>query len=150
MRASVIKWVLCCCWLGLSAHASAEQAETFGPYIAHYNTLNTTFLTPQVAQAYGITRSGSLALINIAVLEVAEDDLNIPVHALVSVNASNLAGQRKTIEMIEVEDAGAIYYVGTFRIRDEERITFNVSVQPKDQPNRVHRFRFNQTFYVEE
>lgn len=150
MRSVVIKLITLCVWLSLALQANAEQAERFGPYVAHYNTMNTTFLTPEVATAYGITRSGSLALINIAILEVAEDGLNQPVYATVSVDAANLAGQRKTIEMMEVEDGGAIYYVGTFRIRDEERITFNVTVQPKDQASRVHRFRFNQMFYVEE
>lgn len=133
----------------LLSTAKAEQAETFGPYVAHYNTMNTTFLTADVARAYGISRSGGLALINIAVLKVTDGEMNVPIHANVSVDAANLAGQKKDIEMMEIEDGGAIYYIGTFRIRDEERIQFNVSIQPKEALNRIHRFRFNQMFYLE-
>lgn len=134
----------------LPVKALAEQAETFGPYIAHYNTMNTTFLTSEVARAYSITRSGGLALVNIAVLERTQDGLNKPVHAKVQVDAANLIGQKKNIEMMEIEDGGAIYYVGTFRVRDEERIQFNVMIQPNDAPTRTHRFRFDQIFYIEQ
>ncbi len=141
------------CFLVASAlghDAKAEQFEAFGPYTAHYNTFNTTLLTAEVARAYEITRSGNLALINIAVLRTQDEGMDEPMHADVNVDAANLAGQRKNIEMVEVEDRGAIYYIGTFRIRDEERINFNVSIQPADDPRRVHRFSFNQMFYVDD
>ncbi|HEY7905481.1 MAG TPA: DUF4426 domain-containing protein [Wenzhouxiangella sp.] len=128
----------------------AEQASRFGNYIAHYNTFNTTFLTPDVARAYGITRSGNLALLNIAVLKVNDEGLNEPVRARVQVRGNNLAGQRKSIEMTEIEDGGAIYYIGTFRIRNEERINFTVNITPINGVTRSHELRFNQIFYVEQ
>lgn len=134
--------------LCIAQAANAEQAERFGSYIAHYNTFNTNSLTPAVAKAYGITRSANLALINIAVLRVNPDGLDEPVTANVSVRATNLVGQKKTIELIEIQDQGAIYYIGTFGIRNEERINFEVRVQPTDGSAIVHTFRFNQTFYV--
>lgn len=133
-----------------SVAGMAEQAERFGPYIAHYNTFNTPSLTPEVARAYNITRSGNLALINVAILKVGDEQaMDQPKHANVVVQASNLAGQRKNINMIEIEDQGAIYYIGTFPIRNEERINFNVAITPKEDPRRTHRFTFNQVFYVD-
>jgi hypothetical protein len=107
-------------------------------------------LSADVARAYDITRSGNLALINIALLRVEDEGMDQPMHATVNVDAANLAGQRKNVEMVEVEDRGAIYYIGTFRIRDEERINFNISIQPTDDPRRIHRFSFNQMFYVDD
>ena len=136
--------------LAFQSPALAEQFERFGPYVAHYNTFNTTLLTADVARAYGITRSGNLALINIALLKVQDGGMDEPMHAEVSVGASNLAGQRKNIDIVEIEDRGAIYYIATFRIRDEERINFNISIQPSDDPRRVHRFSFDQMFYVDD
>jgi len=130
--------------------ARAEQASRFNGYIAHYNTFNSTFLTPDVARAYGITRSGNLALLNVAVLKENSGALNEPVRARVDVQASNLAGQRKVIEMMEIEDAGAIYYIGTFRIRNEERINFNIDITPINGIARPHNIRFNQIFYAEQ
>ena len=135
-------------WAGFIPTASAEQAERFGPYVAHYNTFNTTLLTPEVARAYGITRSGNLALLNIAVLRSQQSAMDEAVTARIQVNASNLVGQKKSVEMKEIRDQGAIYYIGTFRISNEERITFNVSIQPEDSTQRPHGFRFSQIFYV--
>lgn len=136
--------------LTLADTASSEQASRFNGYVAHYNTFNSTLLTPDVARAYGITRSGNLALLNIAVLKENPGALNEPVRARVDVEASNLAGQRKVIEMNEIEDAGAIYYIGTFRIRNEERINFNIDITPVNGIARPHAIRFNQIFYAEQ
>lgn len=136
--------------LTLANTGVAEQASRFNGYIAHYNTFNSTFLTPDVARAYGITRSGNLALLNVAVLKENPGALNEPVHARVDVQATNLAGQRKVIEMNEIEDAGAIYYIGTFRIRNEERINFNIDITPVNGIARPHTIRFNQIFYAEQ
>ncbi len=150
MKRTLIKgWVIAIVLL-MGNMAWAEQASRFGNYIAHYNTFNTTFLTPDVARAYGITRSGNLALLNVAVLKVSDEGLNEPTRARVQVQASNLAGQRKSIEMTQIEDAGAIYYVGTFRIRNEERINFTLDITPINGVNRSHEIRFNQIFYVEQ
>ena len=51
-----------------SAGAIAQQAQNFGEYSVHYNALNSSLITPEVAKAYGIRRSNSRALINISVL----------------------------------------------------------------------------------
>ena len=42
--------------LYLPVHADAQQSETFGPFELYYSVVNTTFLEPKVAAAYGITR----------------------------------------------------------------------------------------------
>jgi len=55
--------------------ALAQQSQDFGEYVVHYNALNTNLITPQVAQAYGIRRSSSRALLNITVLK--KDDVII-------------------------------------------------------------------------
>lgn len=151
MKSVWIKW----CWiafftLSMTSLVQAEQAEHFNGYVAHYNTFNTTLLTPEVARAYGITRSGNLALLNIAVLKKQPEGMDEAVTAQITVNASNLVGQKKPMELIEVQDRGAIYYIGTFRIRDEERIRFDITVQPSGQTAPPHRFRFDQIFYVNE
>jgi hypothetical protein len=54
---------------GLSLQAPAQQAEDLGDYLVHYNTMNTTLLSPEVARAYNIQRSGTRGLLNIAVLK---------------------------------------------------------------------------------
>jgi hypothetical protein len=53
----------------LSSLTVAQQSERFGPFELHYSVVNTTFLEPEVAQNYGITRGKNRAFLNLAVRE---------------------------------------------------------------------------------
>lgn len=126
----------------------AQQAEDLGQHLVHYNTMNTSMLSPEVASAYGIQRSGTRGLLNIAVLKKEADGLNTPVTARVSATATNLAGQRRELDMQEIRDQDAIYYIATFRFHNEEQLNFRVNVQPEGQ-GRMSEFSFRQQFYVD-
>ena len=41
----------------------AEQMKELGPWLVHYNAFNSSFLTPEVAKAYGLERSRYNAII---------------------------------------------------------------------------------------
>ena len=56
-----------------STLSQAEQFKQFGPYKIHYSVVNTTFLDPKVAAAYGITRGKKKAILNIAIREQLDD-----------------------------------------------------------------------------
>lgn len=127
----------------------AQQSQSFDGYTVHYNALNTSQLTPQVAQAYGIQRSSSRALLNITVLRDGEDGLSEPTHARVEASGKNLTGQRRDIEMREISDAeGAIYYIGVFRVNNMEMFDFSVSVVPEGATAPLE-LTFRQQFYTE-
>ena len=125
---------------------AAQQARTFGPYEVHYSTLNTTMLTPEIAQAYGIQRSGTRAMLNIAILNT-DDDRAVP--ATVTASASNLIGQRRDVELREIRDQDAIYYLGTLRVRNEESLTFSIELQPEGRTGPPFTFTFRQQFYTD-
>jgi len=126
----------------------AQQAEDIGTHWVHYSAINTSQLTPQVASAFGIERSAARALLNLAVLRKNDDGVDRAVRAQIRVQAVNLAGQRRNLEVREVVEQDAIYYIGTFRIHNEERITFRVSVQPQDLDGPAREFSFQQQFFV--
>jgi hypothetical protein len=130
------------------ANALAEQAEDFGSYKVHYSAINTSQLSPEVARAFGIQRSTSRALLNLAVLRRQEGGLDQPTQASIEVQAVNIAGQRRPIELREVREQEAIYYIGTFRIANEERIRFSVTVKPEGEPGPPQEFQFQQQFFV--
>ncbi|HSH27902.1 MAG TPA: DUF4426 domain-containing protein [Wenzhouxiangella sp.] len=132
--------------------AQSQQFEDIGDYRVHYSAMNTRMLPAEVASAYGITRSGNRAMINITVLSKADShgQMDAPVSASVEASAVNLTGQRREISLREIREEDAIYYIGTFRIANEETLTFDVSVRPEDSEQRPARFSFQQTFYVEE
>lgn len=132
----------------LAAPAVGQQAEDIGDYLVHYNTLNTNLLSPDVAGAYGIQRSGSRAMLNITLIRKSEDGLGTAASGRVEATAVNLTGQRRELDLAEVRDQDAIYYIATFRIHNEERLNFQVQVQPEGS-NRTHEFSFRQQFYTD-
>ncbi len=125
--------------------AAAQQSETFGNYEVHYNTLNTNMLSPEIASVYGIQRSGTQAMLNVTVLN---RETREAVAAAVDVIATNLTGQRRDIELRRIDDQGAIYYIGQFRIHDEETLNFNVSVKPAGFDGDAFELTFRQQFFT--
>ena len=110
-----------------SAGAIAQQAQNFGEYSVHYNALNSSLITPEVAKAYGIRRSNSRALINISVLKESADQAATAVKAKATVSGRNLTGQTRNVDMREINDGdGAIYYIGELSVRNME--TFDITV----------------------
>ena len=135
--------------LASSASTMAQQSQDFGDYVVHYNAFNTNLLPPQVAQAYGIVRSSSRALLNITVLSKVMDLPGTPVSAAVTASATNLTGQLREIEMREIKDSeGAIYYIGELPVHNLETYRFEVrvAVEGEAEPLMV---RFKQQFYTE-
>ncbi len=142
-----IRWLLLATLLAaLAGPAIGQQAETFGPYRVHYNALNTNLLTPEVARAYGIQRAGTRAMLNVTVLDA---DAVESVPARVTATATNLTGQRRDIEVREIRDQDAIYYIGTFRVHNEETLNFSVQVSPEGHQGDPFEFDFRQQFFVD-
>ena len=135
--------------LVVAVDAAAQQSQDFGDYVVHYNALNTNLIPPQVAQAYGIARSPSRALLNITVMKKVMDTPGTPVSATVSATGTNLTGQLREIPIREIKDPeGAIYYIGDFPVHHLETYRFEVqvAVEGEDEPLMV---RFRQQFYTE-
>ena len=131
--------------LGMCSITHAENMKTSGDVNIHYIAINATFLTPKVAKSYGIERSRYNGLVNISVL----DNTQKPTPAktvLITGSARNLAGQKKSIEFIEVKEGKAIYYLAQVGYQNEETIRFDLKIQDGDKS---HSLKFSQKFYVE-
>lgn len=132
-----------------STTASAQQAQQFGEYSIHYNALNSSLISPEVAKVYGIRRSDSRALINISVLKNAENELPMAVKANVTASGRNLTGQTREVDMREVNEGDdAIYYIGELSVRNMETFDFTVMVTPEGQ-SKPYTLKFRQQFYTE-
>lgn len=128
-----------------TAAAVAQQAVQFDRYEVHYNSLNTNLLLPDVASAYDIQRSGTQAMLNITVLDRETGE---PVAARVTATATNLTGQRRDISLRQINDQGAIYHIGQFRIHNEETLNFVVDVVPQGHQGAPLNFSFRQQFFT--
>jgi hypothetical protein len=132
-----------------STTASAQQAQHFGEYSIHYNALNSSLISPEVAKVYGIRRSDSRALINISVLKNADEELPTAVKANVTASGRNLTGQTREVDMREVNEGDdAIYYIGELSVRNMETFDFTVMVTPEGQ-SKPYTLKFRQQFYTE-
>lgn len=134
--------------LGASGSVWAQQAHDMGTHWVHYSAINTSQLAPEVAAALGVQRSASRTLLNLAVLRKGEDGLDRPVRAQIEVRAVNLAGQRRNLELREFVEQDAVYYIASFPIHNEERMTFHVRVLPEDASGAAREFSFQQQFFV--
>lgn len=130
-----------------AASAQADQSQTFGDYVVHYNAFTTDNLQPETAKAYDITRSKNRAMLNIVVLEKVMGNPGRPVTAKVDARAYNLSAQERSIDIREVQDGTAIYYIGDFRVSDKETLQFTIEVTPSGSAA-PHTIKFRQQFFT--
>ena len=133
---------------GISLLAGAENATRVPGYTIHHNAMTTDILTPKVAKAYNIQRSKSRGMLNVSVIKEHEGTTGTPVKAQINATASNLTGQSRTIELREVLDAVAIYYLADFRVANQETLNFKLEVKPEGTQS-SYSASFSQQFFTE-
>ncbi len=132
----------------LSGHlAQAEQSIEFGDYTVHFIAVNSTFLEPDIARQYGITRGERQAFLNISVLRKLDDDKTEAVRARLTGVKRTLLGQRDPIRFMEVHEGQAIYYIGPFEFSNAEQIHFDVDIQVEGEA-RSHTLSWDTRMYV--
>ena len=122
--------VLMLCVLSVFSSLAFAESKTFGNYTVHYIAVNSTFLTPEIAQQYKIVRSARRAFLNIAVLRNNADGSTTPVAAKVEGGKRNLMQQTGNIDFAEIREGESIYYIGQFDFSNAEIVRFNVQVTP--------------------
>ncbi|MET0496763.1 MAG: DUF4426 domain-containing protein [Steroidobacteraceae bacterium] len=131
-----------------TAQPSNESFTDFGNYEVHYNALRTDALTPEIARSYGIQRSSNRVMLNVTALRKQADHApRQPVDAAVQVDAYNLNGQLKNIEMRRVSEGDAIYYIGEVSISGAEILVFDISVTPGGEANAL-KVKFKREFFA--
>lgn len=125
-----------------------ENFQDFGAYVVHFNAQATSMLPPEVARAYGIRRSSNRAMLNVTVIRKVPGSTGRPTQAVVGVDASNLTGQLKDVEVREVREGEAIYYIGELPVANRETLIFDISVRPEGSTDSF-RVRFRQQFYTD-
>jgi len=105
----------------------AEQSQDFGDYTVHYIAVNSTFISPEIAERYGIVRSARNAFLNISVIK----NSGAAVSAKITGMKANFLSQNSAINFIEINEGDAIYYIGQFEFSNAENLRFNIEVQPE-------------------
>ncbi|MBN3862998.1 DUF4426 domain-containing protein [Pseudomonas frederiksbergensis] len=110
-----------------------ERKETFGDVTVHYNTFNSTFLTPDIAKAAELTRSKNQGVINVSVLKDGK-----PQTAQVSGTVKDLIGAPVPLKFKQITETGAVYYIAQFSVPQQEIRTFQITVQTGDKINTIN------------
>ncbi|MCL2918179.1 DUF4426 domain-containing protein [Shewanella litorisediminis] len=126
--------------------ASAEQKEQVGQFDIHYMALPSTFLTPAIAKSYGIERSNYTGIVNIAVLDTAEEG-NPAVAVEISGFANNLLDAKVELKFREIREGAAIYYIAEVPYRSDEEINFQIALRSGSKLNTT--LKFKQKFYTD-
>jgi Domain of unknown function (DUF4426) len=127
--------------------ATAEQATDVGDAVVHYNAVITDFFNPRIAKLYGIKRSKNRALLTVTVLKKHMGLASLPVKADITASAVNLRNQIKDLNLREITDGGAIYYISEFPVSNEETLDFTLNITPTDGETSTIKFR--QHFYTQ-
>jgi len=138
----LVTFLLAAC-LSLSALAAdpikGDRKEVFGDITVHYNTFNSTFLTPDIAKAAELIRSKNQGVINVSVIKDGK-----PLIANVTGTVKDLTSQTVTLNFRQVTEQGAIYYIAQYPVEQQETRTFEIKVQNGDKINTIN---FNQELF---
>jgi hypothetical protein len=108
----------------------AENSTRSGGYTIHHNAITTDSLPVQVATAYGIQRSKNRALLNVSVIRDEPGTMGTPVRAQIRAVARTLYGQIRPLDLREVEEDQAIYYLADFPVAHREVLLFELEILP--------------------
>lgn len=128
---SLVKALCMLMLLSLPLLAVAENSTKTGGYTIHHNALTTNTLPVQVATAYRIQRSKSRALLNVSVIKDEPGTTGKAVRANIKAIAKTLYGQIRPIEMREVVEDTAIYYIADFPVAHREMLRFEFEIMPE-------------------
>ncbi len=130
--------------LANTSFAADKPYEAFGHYKVHYSVFNSSFIQPDIARLYNISRGKDQALVNIA---VTDNHSKGGIAANITGTATNLMQQQKTLKFIEVREKNAVYYLAPLRFSNEEILNFSIKINPADQSPYV--LKFTKTLYVD-
>ena len=125
--------------------AEATSAD-IGNHVVHFSAQTTDQLPREVARAYQIQRSPERAMLNVSVIRKSD---NAPVSADVTVKTRNLTQQLKSVEMRQINEQDAIYYIGETKIANRETLIFEITVRPDGEEKPAEVIRFQRQFYTD-
>jgi hypothetical protein len=117
-------------FLLMPALSLAENSTKIPGHTIHHNVITTDFLSPNIASAYRIIRSKNRGMINISVIQDVPGTTGTPVMANIRARVINLLGQQRSINLKEIREGNAIYYIGDFIISSQGPLVFMLDVMP--------------------
>lgn len=116
-----------------------EATIQAGDATVRANVLQTSALSDNVAQRYGIERGEDIVMLLVGVRQGPQlQEVSVP--AVVSATATDLRGNRHDIAMRELHAGDLVDHVGTVRVDLPETLVFNVEVRREGLPPATMQF----------
>ncbi len=116
--------------LSLGAHnARAQQSTRYDEFELHHSIVYTTFVAPEVAAEYGITRGADKAMLTLSVRNAASGDMAGRPMQLSGRTWDLITGG--DMDVREIREGRATYYIVPFEFLDREHRFFEFSFQPE-------------------
>jgi len=130
------------------AQAPAQQPfeKRSGDYTVYYSVFPSSFLQPDIAGTYGLTRAKDRAILNVSVRRHSGEASEAQ-SALVRGTSSDLI-HSLPLEFKEIREKGAVYYIAEVRVSNEATLYFDIQVQP-DPNSAAIKLRFNKQVFPE-
>ncbi len=128
--------LFCLTLLPVLVHADVQK---FDDLDINYNVVTVDTLSPQIAKAYGISRSKNRLLLTVVASRTEAQHLPQTIGVDVSAYAVNLAGQLRQIKMRNINEGKAIYSIGDFGYESPDRLQFtlNIAEPGVDKPYKI-------------
>lgn len=127
----------------------SESPAEFDGYQIHYAALPSTFLDPETARQYDLTRSRAVGFLNVSVHRTSEEGSPKPITAQIQGQTINQAQQVKELSFKRVQEDDAIYYLAQFRYRQGETLVFEFEAAPYGDSETMP-VRFSRELYHDE
>lgn len=128
------------------AQAQQDDGQTMqrlGDWEVHYSAFPSTFLLPQIAEQYDLTRSNARGVVNISVLDATSEEKTAQ-RVSIDGYALNDLGQRRNLDFRRHIDGDAIYYITQVPHGNEDEMRFIISIR---QGGTEQELTFKHTFY---
>jgi len=136
-------WIPLLALLAFGVQAENKPYKEFGNIKVFYSSFNSSFILPDVASAYNITRGKDKGLVNISVIV---NDKTGGTTALVKGAVFNIFAQQQKLTFLEVREGDIVYYLAPFEFENEDSMTFKIQIQP--DPNKpAYSISFQNKFY---
>lgn len=133
----------------ITGAAFADSYTEDDRYIVHYNAFNSSMVTPEVAKAHNLVRSGHRGMVNITVQRKrGEGQLPVNVTAFIDGRVKHLSGTEIPLEFTQINEGGVVYYIGDFLIANGQPLTFDIDVKPGADHSGFH-LKFSHTLFVD-
>ncbi|KAF1012548.1 MAG: hypothetical protein GAK32_00106 [Pseudomonas fluorescens] len=117
----------------------SNRQRAFGDITVRYNTLTTSFLPEETAQAAGIVRDKNVGMLNVFVTKGIQ-----PVEATVTGTIKDLGGKSQILTFKKITEKGTTNYVAQYPVPQQEVKVFTINVETG---GKAHGFSFNQELF---